>query len=261
MRFNLIFPLVAIFFLFGELAKSQSSGSDDSSTSVQQDSVLDTILVQQPITITDDTIQQYKKKKDFSYIINLDSFLRHAPKLKMDTINTDNFNRVKSIAKDEAPGNQGSSIFGSPVVKVFFWVMAIAFLIFIVYKLFFNQSFFRRDPKNILPAKVEISLPNNSLGFDELIAAAVEEGDFRLAVRYLYLKTVQQLNEKGVIHFSPDKTNNEYIQELINQPYYAGFLSLTMNYEYVWYGRFEITPELFELLRKEFILFYQKLPV
>lgn len=48
----------------------------------------------------------------------------------------------------------------------------------------------------------------------ELIASAVKDGDFRLAIRYYYLQLLRQLNQKELIKYEFQKTNSEYLNEI-----------------------------------------------
>jgi hypothetical protein len=75
---------------------------------------------------------------------------------------------------------------------------------------------------------------------------------YRLATRYLYLQSIQKLNAAGAISFTADKTNSEYLNELTGKPYKPAFTSLTLNYEYVWYGEFLIEEPAFIQLQERF---------
>lgn len=76
--------------------------------------------------------------------------------------------------------------------------------------------------------------------YDEMLNAAISENRYRDAVRILYLKALQQLNENELISWKPDKTNHDYLRELGSHPSRIFFNKLTTYYEYVEYGDFKI---------------------
>ncbi len=73
-----------------------------------------------------------------------------------------------------------------------------------------------------------------------MLQAALAGSRYRDAVRILYLKALQQLNENELINWKPDKTNHDYMRELGSHPAGNYFNKLTTYYEYVEYGDFNI---------------------
>lgn len=76
--------------------------------------------------------------------------------------------------------------------------------------------------------------------YDEMLENALAEDRYRDAVRILYLKALQQLNEAKLIVWKADKTNRDYLLELNDHPSKMSFSRLTSYYEYVEYGDFQI---------------------
>ena len=76
--------------------------------------------------------------------------------------------------------------------------------------------------------------------YDEMLNSALAENRYRDAVRILYLKALQQLNETELIAWKADKTNRDYLRELNDHPSKISFSRLTSYYEYVEYGDFQI---------------------
>ncbi|HET6254879.1 MAG TPA: DUF4129 domain-containing protein [Puia sp.] len=81
--------------------------------------------------------------------------------------------------------------------------------------------------------------------------------DYRQAVRYLYLKTLRVLNDRGMIRYHQESTNHEYWQQLRATPQGGPFRDLTMIYEKVWYGEFPLGDMLFTRLHRYFEDFYK----
>ncbi|WP_374165751.1 DUF4129 domain-containing protein [Arcticibacter sp. MXS-1] len=97
------------------------------------------------------------------------------------------------------------------------------------------------------------SLENiHEISFDEEIDRSVRAGDFRFAVRLMYLKTLKRLNDAGRIKWEADKTNSDYIRELKQQEQRQQFSVLTREFEYVWYGSFPVDAAAFEKIRTSF---------
>lgn len=82
--------------------------------------------------------------------------------------------------------------------------------------------------------------------FDKLINKAVEEANFRVAVRYLYLKSLQLLSNHQIIEWHFDKTNAEYQSEIKDATTKEYFRKVSYIYDYVWYGEFSIDESDYE---------------
>lgn len=76
--------------------------------------------------------------------------------------------------------------------------------------------------------------------FDKLIKKAAKKKNYRLATRYIYLKSLKHLSKKEIIKWNYDKTNSEYLNEINNQTTKALFKEASYIYDYVWYGDFPI---------------------
>ncbi len=213
-----------------------------------------------------DSVQDYKGDKDFAYMKYLDSLLRKSKDITVDTFSINN--SASSRSKKEAAQNTRSintmprlNIFSAPIVKIILWILAVFLIGFIVYKLFLGENFFKRNRsyKNISDTQKEEDDISDPSAYDTLISQAVTNKNYRLAIRYLYLKTLQMLAGSGLLEFSADKTNYQYVNELRGKSYQNDFAALTLNYEYVWYGKFEIGEDVYTRLFKDYKSFHQKL--
>lgn len=92
----------------------------------------------------------------------------------------------------------------------------------------------------------------HEIDFDTAVEQAVTERNFRLATRLLYLQTLKRLTDAGRIIYKPDKTNRQYVYELVNSPLQADFEMLTRQFEFVWYGDFPVDEARFGQLRQQF---------
>jgi hypothetical protein len=168
--------------------------------------------------------------------------------------------KIKRHLLSSSSDEKGNGIFNTSLVRTFFWILAIFFIVFILYKLFLTESIFRKTPRsNSVTSQLDEERVITFFTYEKLINDAIANRDFRSAIRYLYLQTLQKLSVAGLIQMSPDKTNYEYVKELSGRVHQDEFASLTLNYEYVWYGKFNIDQETFNRLQKQFKQYHQKL--
>ena len=233
----------------GDLSTSQSLG--------------DTVVSRKKVE--PDSLQDYKSDKDFAYMKYLDSLLRKTKDLTVDTfsVNSASTKSKKDVQQNSEPLNtrRRINIFNQPIVKIILWILAFFLIGFIIYKLFLGENFFKRSRSyNITDTQKEeeesISDPS---AYDKLISQALMNKNYRLAVRYGFLQTLQMLSGSGLVQLSGDKTNYQYVNELRGKPYQNDFAALTLNYEYVWYGKFDISEDVYNRLRREYKSFHQKL--
>lgn len=136
-------------------------------------------------------------------------------------------------------------VLSSGIIQVLLWMIAISFVLFILYKLFLSEGIFKRSRRSSVVTEIaEPALEKTVLDYDKLLHQSVKLADFRMAVRYLFLKTLARLSEKEYIQRSVDKTNYQYLQE-IGIDKRKEFASLILTYEYSWYGNFPVTQEMF----------------
>ncbi|HSN08585.1 MAG TPA: hypothetical protein VLS85_06085 [Hanamia sp.] len=206
-------------------------------------------------------IIKWKQSREFSYMHYLDSLLRKQKDLRTDTVSIDEksgrINRTHQRERRPSPLNM---ILNSWPLKLFFWALALIFIVFITYKVFFKNGIFVRREK-IIKESDEESLQelNEVSAYDTLIAEAENSEQFNLATRYLFLKTLKNLSDRGLINFTAEKTNKEYLKEMEPNNYFDEFRGLTRNYEYTWYGKFPIDKEEYQILKEEFDSFNKKI--
>ncbi|MEO6290327.1 MAG: hypothetical protein ABIO76_10415 [Ginsengibacter sp.] len=219
----------------------------------------DTAIIKTVFDIGIDSFQQWKSSRDFSYMTYLDSILRKETGLRSDTVSIDQGTGKKRKAVT-AKENNSANFLNSLPLKIFFWAAAIFFIGFIIYKLFLTESFFaKRNIKITDEASDETPQGlSDYLKYNDLIYEAEAKSDYNLCTRYLYLQTLKKLADSDLISYCPDKTNDSYVKELLGKGYRHDFASLTLNYEYVWYGKFVITSAQYRELKEQFFSFNKK---
>lgn len=97
--------------------------------------------------------------------------------------------------------------------------------------------------------------PDDQLGDETLTAdTALQraqqfsgEGDYRTAVRYLYLSALLLLEERGLLRYNRSLTNREYLRSLMHQPELAAILRDVIEvFDRVWYGFHALEPAEYE---------------
>ncbi|MCP4540808.1 MAG: DUF4129 domain-containing protein [Chloroflexi bacterium] len=87
--------------------------------------------------------------------------------------------------------------------------------------------------------------PDNAIGDENMTATtALEraqllsgEGDYRTAVRYLYLSSLLLLEERGLLHYDRSLTNREYLRAIAHLPQLTDtFRDVVQVFDCVWYG-------------------------
>jgi hypothetical protein len=64
-----------------------------------------------------------------------------------------------------------------------------------------------------------------------------QQGDYRMAVRYLYLSALLMLDERGLIAYDRTRTNREYLRTISHRPELASTLREVVDvFDRVWYG-------------------------
>jgi hypothetical protein len=152
-------------------------------------------------------------------------------------------------------------LLSSPGFRYFLWIFLGGVLLYAIMRIIAdnNMRLFYRSPgkkgdpeQGEPPGLVEEDLDGQLQHFLQI-------GDHRQAVRYLYLKSLRLLNDRGLIRYQNHKTltNREYLGQLGSDPRRGPFSDLTIAYEKVWYGEFPLTAGQFGRLHQYFEEFFK----
>ncbi|HHC79987.1 MAG TPA: DUF4129 domain-containing protein [Flavobacteriia bacterium] len=140
------------------------------------------------------------------------------------------------------------------IVKVLPYLIA-AIVLFLLIKFFLkvnmNSIISGKTDKAIVHLSEEEELLKNE-DLSVLIQKAIEQKNYRLAIRYHYLLALQKLTKYELIDWQQQKTNEDYINEIKHQNLKNKFASSTYLYDFVWYGNFEINAPEFAKAAAEF---------
>jgi hypothetical protein len=139
----------------------------------------------------------------------------------------------------------------STILKVVLYLIGIAGMIYLILKLVetgFKPASFRDRTNKQDYGVVEENI--HELDFPLEIEKSVELGEFRKAIRLIYLYTLKQLSDRELIYWETGKTNHEYLYELQSTSLRPIFSDLGYYFEFTWYGNFEADRRIYDQTRK-----------
>ena len=104
-----------------------------------------------------------------------------------------------------------------------------------------GQLFSKQEPE--MPGAVWQEENLKEIDLEALLKEALNASDYRLAVRYQFLRLLKKLNQQGKIDYHPEKTNWDYLTELSDSTLKSQFSRASMIYEYAWYGEQRLNAE------------------
>lgn len=190
-------------------------------------------------SITAASINAYKENKSFNYTIE---------PIEQPTI-WDKFwlwfwQKVDDIMSTKGGKNTVYTIL------IAFGISALAFLIFKINKMN-KTSLFAGGGNGAIQFTIEEEDINN-INFDAAIAAALQDNNYRLAIRLVYLQTLKHLSDRAVIDWQLNKTNHNYELEIQASELRTLFIQLTDIFEFVWYGNAAIGEERYVAMQVKF---------
>jgi hypothetical protein len=119
---------------------------------------------------------------------------------------------------------------------------------------FLSLYFIARNLSRNLVREAELAAENGeddalltSKGAMQRAQALSSQGDYRTAVRYLYLSSLLILDEHGVLRYDRSRTNREYLRSVSSKPELAKPLSDVIDvFDRVWYGYDSVDEETYQ---------------
>lgn len=233
----LVYRLLFFLFCFGQFSIAQQN---------EHSIMFDDTKVEKQ-TITEKDLETYKSDKDFNYTeaVAKENFLDKF------------YNWFQNLLR-----KFWEAIFGVGTAQGFlFFMFRILPYILLGVLVFLLIRFFLKVNSNNLITKAK---KEGSISFTEeeqiiknedipaLIKEAVNQNNYRLAIRYYYLLALKHLTESDSISWEPQKTNEDYISEIEQEHIKTDFINITKIYDYVWYGEFNVDAPRFENLKLPF---------
>lgn len=98
-----------------------------------------------------------------------------------------------------------------------------------------------------------------TINYQKEIDQAVAQGNYRTAVRLMFLRLLKNLSDKNIIQYQQDKTNLDYLLHLSSTNYYSSFFRLSRHFEYSWYGKFDVPADAYRVIATEFNQFEKQI--
>jgi len=142
---------------------------------------------------------------------------------------------------------------GSNFNKVLRVIITIVATVVVVMLALFLYRYFKRDRKakpesgkrTIFGEEITEETTAESLA-DSAKALAMQ-GDYRGAIRKLYVSMLFELERRGLLRLQPSATNREYLDKIRKQVrIYPPMSYLTERFDYFWYGKFTSSQSDFE---------------
>lgn len=227
-------------------------------TVLQQD--MPTVTVDEPVTDYQDSYQSqtrtdYFLKRWESGTDSITIDMRRLPDSAVAALRADDdfwYANYVFVKKKEEGGELSAP---NRVYRSLLWFLIIGgFITFLVIYLVNSNVGLLRRSRSIHSEEEYTEEMDNifAINYQKEIDRAIGVGNYRLAVRLLFLKLLRQLSDKNVIQYKQDRTNFDYLMQLSNTAWYKPFFRLARNYEYVWYGKFDIDDKQFDNIKNEF---------
>ncbi|MCO5191082.1 MAG: DUF4129 domain-containing protein [Anaerolineae bacterium] len=134
-------------------------------------------------------------------------------------------------------------LFGSETIGTFARLMSqlwpvIAIAVIVGVAVYIVRSFFNQFAQNVDLSADDPHVPNLTVaGARNRALERATDGDYRDAVRYLYLATLLHLDEQGILDYDRTRTNREYVRSVRTNPAVAADLQAVVHvFDETWYG-------------------------
>ena len=218
-------------------------GTDSTVDSVHADSIqyfdaVSSVPRVQLRTVPDSNVKQLKESDDYWYADK-------APQ------------REKEEVKNDGPVE--NKFLQNPLIRTILWILLVTAFVGIVfwYLISGNIFLFRKPSQAAIVQEEEETQTEDifSINFDKEITRAINAGQYRSAIRLLYLQTLKELSQRNIINYKNERTNTEYVYQLAGTTFYKNFSYLTRTFEYTWYGKADLNKDVFETLKSDFLSF------
>ncbi len=215
--------------------------AEESSDSLMNNAVFDTskVVVRTP---AESTLSKFRNDKTFIYD------RAKTPLTLWDKITLWISNRIKELFTSE----------GFPVIVRYFLYLIVAvaviLVIFVLLKSNVRGIFYGKQGESKTKFKI-VEEDINQVDFEKRINDAVNNRDYKLAVRLYYLKILKLLSDNKIIDWQINKTNSAYVREVRKLDLHNNFEKLTLIFEWIWYGEFPIDEASFVKVKDIFTEF------
>lgn len=191
----------------------------------------------------DGRVEQLRAENDY------DSDLRRAPSL---------WDRFKQWLLAWLERLLGSRVGGFVAENLFYLICFLAIVLAIVVLSRHGlRRVFHGAPRSmgqVMAATEDI----RAMDLPALIAEAERNGDLRQAIRLHYLLVLRQLVDQGLLTWSPERTDRDYMAQLKDPGLRSRFAHAALIFQWVWYGHAEVDRSRYDGFRRPFVEFEQQ---
>lgn len=201
----------------------------------------------QSVSFNSEKLEDYKQQKEFDYLkeVENDSWWSRFKKwLEMK------YNQFMNWLFGEYTANSILAFF--LMLLPYLFIAAIAGLIIWLFIRLNPGASLLGDPQEPQVYFNEEEEIIQSANISKLIEEAIATRDYRLAIRYYYLRLLKNLDRQGIIKYEYQKTNAEYLSEIKEQDLQHSVKRIIRLYNFIWYGNFSVTAEDFNTVRETF---------
>lgn len=140
------------------------------------------------------------------------------------------------------------------ITRIIIYSLLLVFSIYFLIKLLLGtsaSSLFTRKSTLVAPLNIREEHIEN-VDLDTYIKNALKEENYRLAIRYMYLKSLKLLSLNNSIQWNFEKTNSDYYREIENADLKESFKKVSYLYDNIWYGEYALNKTGFENAEKDF---------
>ena len=210
----------------------------------------------------DKTGKEYFLRKEFTGGLPDTLQFRRLPDNTIKTLREDKaFWYANETFKKREKKKERTSFTAHPLFQTILWLIIVAgFVTFLILYLYNSNASLFRKSSAIADEETDAEASDIfAINYQKEIDKAVGMSNYRLAVRLMFLRLLRNLSDRNIIQYKQDSTNFDYMMQLHPTGMYPDFSRLARNYEYSWYGQFEIDKEKYSIIKNEFENFERKL--
>ena len=171
-------------------------------------------------------------------------------------------NFLEEPKEKEKEEEKQSQPWSGPLLRLISYTVVIGVILILIYYVLQYISFDEKIRRSAIEVNDDQAPVEDIAILDtsRLLEQAKLDKNYKLAVRLYYLELLKQLNARGAIVWKKDKTNRDYLTELMSANFFFDEIRrLTTSYEAVWYGDHMLGQNSFETLSGRFETIYLKI--
>ena len=148
------------------------------------------------------------------------------------------------------------------ILEYLIYVLMGALVIYLLVKFLAGEklsSIFTKKATSIIDINLSEEHIEN-VDLDALVQLALEQKNYRLAIRYQYLKALKILSQHNMIQWHYEKTNVDYQKEITAPKMNSLFREVSYLYDYIWYGEQQIDETTYKAANARFVALKNQIP-